>query len=52
MNSFQKNRLTFFSLIIVKSLVNDKVLICFVTGTGLHTAAMHWFLIRPHMMHN
>lgn len=39
-----KKGFTFFSLIIVKILVNDKALICFVTETGYHTGVMHKFV--------
>lgn len=45
MNSFQKKRLNFFSLIIVKILVNDIALICFVMGAGLHPGETHKFVI-------
>lgn len=45
MNSFQKKRLIFFSLIIVKILVNDIALFCFVMGAGLHPGEMHKFVI-------
>lgn len=37
----EKKGLTFFSLIIVITLANDKALICFVMAPGFHTGAMH-----------
>lgn len=41
MNSFQEKGTYFFSLIVVKILVNDKAPICFVMAPGFHTGAMH-----------